>query len=59
MFTDAMLVFFAILNMNCSWFSDLGPNGGHQPHRCHVRAADGLDLLDVLVTLFVHELQNS
>lgn len=34
----------------------LGPGCGRQPHRSHVGAPDGLDLLQVLVKVFVHEL---
>ena len=34
----------------------LGPGRGRQPHSSHVGAPDGLDLLQVLVKIFVHEL---
>ncbi len=51
-------VSIALHYVMCSWFSDLGSDGGHQTHRCHIRAADGLDLLNVFITLFVHELQH-
>lgn len=34
----------------------LGPGRGRQPHSSHVGASDGLDLLQVLVKVLVHEL---
>lgn len=34
-----------------------GPSRGRQPHRGHVGAAYGLDLLQVLVKVFLHELR--
>lgn len=40
----------------CGIFAHLAACRGNQTHRCHVRAADGLDLLDVLVAFLVHEL---
>lgn len=37
----------------------LAVRSGNQTHRCHVRAADGFDLLNVFVAFLVHELGNA
>lgn len=46
------------LTVEVSSSAHLAACSGNQTHRCHVRAADGFDLLNVFVAFLVHELGN-